>query len=176
MKDGKSRPPKCEDMNAIPARIEIEPYLAPSCSIPLGPYRQLTVSSRQRSDKRVLTTSLSGCCGSGPLLAFFAASLLESSPALGFAPLVPLRCSCPIVARIQPPGRPHERETRTVCFLLSAASRTALRGSRATLSLPPAPPSPRVCVVPTTLCPPSIIPSFEQSAPIRVGDRGKKFN
>jgi len=102
-------------------------------------------------------TSLSGCSVSGPLFAFFAASWLDSCPAFGFAPLVPLRCSA--------------------CFLFSAASSAARRGFTGLLSFPPPPLSfPSVRVVPITWCPPSSVPDFEQSAPIRVGDRGKKVN
>jgi len=102
-------------------------------------------------------TSLSGCSVSGPLFAFFAASWLDSCPAFGFAPLVPLRCSA--------------------CFLFSAASSAARRGFTGLLSFPPPPLSfPSVRVVPITWCPPSSVPDFEQSAPIRVGDQGKKVN
>jgi len=101
-------------------------------------------------------TSLAGCSVSGLLLAFFTASLLESCPAFGFASFVPLRCS--------------------VCFLFSAASSAARRGLAGLLSFPPPPPSPRARVVPITRCPPSSVPGFEQSPPIRVDDQGKKVN
>jgi len=130
------------------------------------PYRQLAAIL---ATERTLTTSLSGCCGSGPLLAFLTASCTESWPAFGFASFVPLRCSCQTDALVSPGNaRPH-RTPRTVCFLLSAASRAAWRGLAGMLSSPPS-----VCVVPMILCPPCSVPGFEQSPPIRVGDRERE--
>ena len=133
----------------------------------------------------MLTTSRSGCFGSGLLLRFFAASWLESFPAFGFCPLVPRRCSCPTQANVQSPVRPRGRhrspltgERPTSCFLFSAAARAASRVSAlgGVLSFLPAPLPPGGRTVPTTVCPPSNIVGFEQSPPIRAGDQGKKVN
>jgi len=56
---------------------------------------------RQRANKRVLTTTLSSCLGSGPfLLLFFAASRPESFPAAGFNSSVPFHRSCTTKASI----------------------------------------------------------------------------
>jgi len=133
----------------------------------------LSSASRNPEDgeQGALTTTRSGCCGSAPLLAFFAASCFESLPAFGFASFVPLRACCPAkrrrsVPRVSPPvPRYATRETRTVSFLLSAASSAAWRGLTGMLS------PPNACVVPMSLWPPSSVPGFEQSPPIRVGDR-----
>ena len=96
--------------------IESLSHLAPSCSVPL--VSNLSASrnqKRQRTDKRVLTTSLSGCLGSGPFpLLFFAASWLESFPAAGFNSFVPLRCSCTTPHKSEdliPQSQPEEQET-----------------------------------------------------------------
>jgi hypothetical protein len=80
------------------------------------------------------------------------------------------------VQPVQPRRRNLTNKKPTACFLLSAASRAARRGLTGTLSFPPAPSLPNLRVVPITLCPPSTVPDFEQSAPIRVGDQGKKVN
>lgn len=129
----------------------------------------------------MLTTSRAGCCGSGPLLLFFATSWSESLPAFGFNSFAPLRCSCPISNQVSVPPqvrrrKPLESKVRTDCLLLSAASSAACRGLTGMLSSPPPPLLPRVRVAPITLCPPPTVPGFEQITPIRVGDQGKKVN
>jgi len=93
-------------MNADAARIQIEPYLKEisrasrrrdgeknsQLSPTSVPYRQL--AAIQTTANNVLTTIRFGCCGSGSLLAFFAASCPASRPAFGFASFVPLRACC----------------------------------------------------------------------------------
>ena len=170
-------------MNANGAGIQIEPYLDeisqasrrrdgeknsdrfvlnPTSVHP--PYRQLA-AIQTRAKERALTTIRSGCCGSGSLFAFFAASCPASRPAFGFASFVPLRACCPVNPRPSVPPRHPTMNTRTASFLLSAASSAAWRGLGGMLSPPSA------CVVPISLWPPFSIPGFEQSAPIRVDDR-----